>query len=55
MNDGSPKKRRLQAMGLLVILAIAVAAAAASGCQRLDKAGKNWESGMERWSIQLRR
>ena len=47
MNDCTPRKRPLQGMALLVILAIAIAAAAASGCQRMEKMGKGWESGMD--------
>jgi hypothetical protein len=40
-------KKPLRGAGLLLILGISVAAAALSGCQRLEKAGKNWESGMD--------
>ena len=40
-------RKPLRGAGLLLILGIAVAAAALSGCQRLEKAGKNWESANE--------
>lgn len=32
---------------LFVILFVAIAAALSSGCQRMDKMSKNWESGNE--------
>jgi hypothetical protein len=40
-------RKPLRGAGLLIILGIAVAAAALSGCQRMQKAGKNWEAGMD--------
>ncbi len=40
-------KNPLKGIGLLVIVAIAIAAMVLSGCQRLDKAGKHWESGTD--------
>ena len=44
MNTATTKKP-LQGLGLLIILAIAITASA--GCQRMEKMGKHWESGME--------
>ena len=40
-------KKRLSRPILLLILAIAIASAVASGCQRMEKFGKHWESGMD--------
>ena len=40
-------RKPLRGAGLLLILGIAVAAAALSGCQRLEKVGKHWESANE--------
>ncbi len=45
--SGCGLKNPLQGIGVLLIVAIAIAAAVLSGCQRLDKAGKHWESGTE--------
>lgn len=47
MNACSPMRKPLRGAALLIILTLAVAAAALSGCQRLEKAGKHWESGMD--------
>ncbi len=47
MNATTTPKKPLRGPALLLILAIAVSAAAASGCQRMEKFGKHWESGMD--------
>ena len=47
MNDCRQLRKPLRGIGLLFILGIAIAAAVLSGCQRLEKAGKNWESANE--------
>jgi hypothetical protein len=37
----------LSRSALFLVLFVAIAAALASGCQRMEKMGKNWESGNE--------
>lgn len=44
--SGCELKNPLKGIGLLIV-AIAITAAVLSGCQRLEKAGKHWESGTE--------
>jgi hypothetical protein len=43
----SRTKNPLSRPALLLILAIAVAASLSAGCQRMQKFGKHWESGMD--------
>ena len=47
MSCGHCGKNSLRIGGMLIILTIAIAAALLSGCQRMEKFGKHWESGME--------
>jgi len=47
MNGCRTEKQALRGFGFLLILAIALVAVVLSGCQRLEKAGKNWESANE--------
>ena len=44
MNGCRMVKQPLRVIGLLLILAMAIAAVVLSGCQRLEKTGKHWES-----------
>jgi hypothetical protein len=47
MNGCRTEKQALRGIGFLLILAIALGAVILSGCQRLEKAGKHWESANE--------
>ena len=47
MNACRNMRKPLRGLGLLLILGVAIAAAVLSGCQRLEKMGKHWESGMD--------
>lgn len=42
-----PTRKRLAIPMVFLIVTIAIAAALASGCQRMEKFGKHWESGMD--------
>jgi hypothetical protein len=41
------RRKRLALPMVFLIVAIAIAAAVSSGCQRMEKFGKHWESGMD--------
>lgn len=43
----SSTRKRLAFPMVFLIVAIAIAAAVGSGCQRMEKFGKHWESGMD--------